>query len=339
MPSYSPPRSARGSTRAVGVAFVAMLVIHPGLARKAHGGEVPAKASDLFRTDKVWTLHLRFTPEQWAAMEPKGGSNPFDMSAFGLGMFLTPAVMRDGDKDKDDRLSAAEFRELGERWFAAWDRDGDGILDSKQVREGLKASSCRPGRRRPEGRGGPAGMMLQGRKGKRNGVSSALMGVDFEYVHADLEFEGKTFPDVAVRYKGNGTFMESRGSLKRSLKIDLNKYVKGQKLAGVTTLNLHNNVTDAGMMNEVLSLPALPRRRGPGPAHGLCPRVRHRARQARPRSISASTRSSRTWTRTSSPTAGSARAGRSSSRACRTSSPTWATTGRPTSRDTTRRRT
>jgi spore coat protein CotH len=72
-------------------------------------------------------------------------------------------------------------------------------------------------------------------------------------VHADLDFEGQLLRDVAVRYKGNGTFMESRNSLKRSLKIDLNKYVKGQKIAGVTKLNLHNNVTDASWMNEVLS--------------------------------------------------------------------------------------
>jgi len=56
-----------------------------------------------------------------------------------------------------------------------------------------------------------------------------------------------------VRYKGNGTYMESRNSIKKSFKIDLNKYVKGQKVAGVTKLNLHNNVTDASWMNEVLS--------------------------------------------------------------------------------------
>jgi spore coat protein CotH len=68
-----------------------------------------------------------------------------------------------------------------------------------------------------------------------------------------MEFEGETFENVAVRYKGNGTFLESRGSLKRSLKVDLNKYVKGQKLAGVTKLNFHNNVTDASWMNEALS--------------------------------------------------------------------------------------
>jgi len=47
--------------------------------------------------------------------------------------------------------------------------------------------------------------------------------------------------------------MQSRGSLKRSLKVDLNKFVKGQKLAGISELNLHNSVTDASWMNEVLS--------------------------------------------------------------------------------------
>jgi len=40
---------------------------------------------------------------------------------------------------------------------------------------------------------------------------------------------------------------------KYSFKVDLNKYVKGQKLAGLTSLNLHTNITDASWMNEVLS--------------------------------------------------------------------------------------
>jgi spore coat protein H len=68
-----------------------------------------------------------------------------------------------------------------------------------------------------------------------------------------LEFEGQQFKNVGVRYKGNGTFMESRGGLKRSLKIDLNENAKDQKLANIGKLNLHNNVTDSSEMNEVLS--------------------------------------------------------------------------------------
>jgi spore coat protein H len=103
------------------------------------------------------------------------------------------------------------------------------------------------------GRRGPGrGMNLQGPEGKRNGLASA-MGIEFTYVHADLEFAGEIFKNVAVRYKGNGTYMQSRNALKRSLKVELNKYVKGQKLAGVTKLNFHSCVTDASWMNEALA--------------------------------------------------------------------------------------
>ena len=61
------------------------------------------------------------------------------------------------------------------------------------------------------------------------------------------------FRDVAVRFKGNGTYLNARGTEKVPFKVDLNKYVKGQKLAGVETLNFHNNITDPGWMNEVLA--------------------------------------------------------------------------------------
>src|SRR5947209_7120095 len=33
----------------------------------------PQKPADLFQETKVWNVHLTFTPEQWEAMEPKGG--------------------------------------------------------------------------------------------------------------------------------------------------------------------------------------------------------------------------------------------------------------------------
>src|SRR4051812_24270685 len=33
----------------------------------------PQNAAELFKTTAVWNVHLTFTPEQWAAMEPKDG--------------------------------------------------------------------------------------------------------------------------------------------------------------------------------------------------------------------------------------------------------------------------
>jgi hypothetical protein len=98
-----------------------------------------------------------------------------------------------------------------------------------------------------------AGEWLQGRQGSRNGWAAAR-GFEFNYVPATLEFDSRVFKDVAVRIKGNGTYNpNSINSLKLSYKVDLNKHVKGQKLAGVSTLNFHNNISDPGWVNEVLA--------------------------------------------------------------------------------------
>lgn len=235
----------------------------------------PQKAADLFQETQVWDVHLTFTSEQFAAIEPTGGPGApggpggpggARPGGFGPGMFLGPAFAQMGDQDGDQKLSRDEFRALGEKWFAQSDKAASGKVDADQLREGLNSTFAPPGgpggpggfggrgpgAGGPGGRGGRPGMMLQGPEGSRNGLASAI-GIEFKYVHADLEFEGKTFKDVAVRYKGNGTFLQSRSSAKRSLKIDLNEFAKDQNLAGVTKLNLHNGVTDASSMNEVLS--------------------------------------------------------------------------------------
>jgi len=102
--------------------------------------------------------------------------------------------------------------------------------------------------------GGGLASRFLGPPGGRNGVA-ARQGIEFDYVRATLRIDDWTFRDVAVRYKGNGSYLRATraGSDKISLKVDLNKHVKGQKLAGLTTLNFQNNITDAGWMNEVLA--------------------------------------------------------------------------------------
>lgn len=168
-------------------------------------------------------------------------------------MFLAPTFLQQGDQNRDGQLSRDEFSALGEKWFGQWDTNKSGFLDADKLREGLNASLMGGGGGPGGGRGGMfGGRGLQGAEGKRNGVA-AMAGVEFNYVRADLDFSGQAFKDVAVRYKGNGTFMESRGSMKRSLKVELDKYVKGQRLGDVTTLNLHNNVTDVTELNEPLA--------------------------------------------------------------------------------------
>jgi len=222
----------------------------------------PSRAGELFQQSKIWSVHLKLTPDAWTAMEPTGGPPlpgapfgppPMPMApagpppVFGPAMFLSPMFLQQGDQDRDGKLSAAEFRALGPKWFASWDRQQRGTVTPDQLRDGINAAAPSPG-----GPGGFGGPILAGGARRRNGIVGAL-GIEFKWVQGDVEFEGHSIGKVGVRYKGNGTFLESRPTLKRSLKIDFNRFVKGQKLAGVTSLNLHNNVADPSWMNDVLS--------------------------------------------------------------------------------------
>jgi spore coat protein H len=145
---------------------------------KDAGDQKSQRPGDIFQFTRIWDVHLRFTPEQWEAMEPKQASG-------------------------------------------------------------------RPG-------GNRRGSFLQGPEGGRNGIAAAF-GITFDYVSAELEFGPDQFKDVGVRYKGNGTFLSSREGIKRSLKLDLNRTVKGQKLAEMVQLNLHNSVRDPSGMNEAIA--------------------------------------------------------------------------------------
>ena len=79
------------------------------------------------------------------------------------------------------------------------------------------------------------------------------MGIDFVWVRAAFEIAGQPLTDVDVRWKGNGTFLQSRGDLKRSFKVRFAKGTAGRKLGDPDTLNFHSNVTDASLMNETLA--------------------------------------------------------------------------------------
>jgi DNA-directed RNA polymerase specialized sigma24 family protein len=95
-------------------------------------------------------------------------------------------------------------------------------------------------------------VLLRNPAAKRHGVAGSL-GFDFDWTYADLEFGGAVFTNAAARLKGNGTFLSSLYGGKRAFKVDLNKFVKGQKLAGVDELTFNNLVVDQSFMSDALA--------------------------------------------------------------------------------------
>ena len=86
------------------------------------------------------------------------------------------------------------------------------------------------------------------RQGRGRGSESG-----FTYAKANLVIDGERFEDAGLRFKGNSSYRFSSGGFKRPLKIDTNRFVKGQKLHGRTKLNLSNAFLDSAFMKEKLA--------------------------------------------------------------------------------------
>lgn len=78
-------------------------------------------------------------------------------------------------------------------------------------------------------------------------------GTVFPWSKADLTIGEESFSEVGLRYKGNYTYLATARSLKRSLKIDLNRHKPDQKLEGQTMFNLHTGVSDPSKVREAFS--------------------------------------------------------------------------------------
>ncbi|HIG30205.1 MAG TPA: hypothetical protein EYQ50_21365 [Verrucomicrobiales bacterium] len=94
-------------------------------------------------------------------------------------------------------------------------------------------------------------MVLRNPNSTRGGLAGVL-GLEFDWVHGNFEWLGRRFENIAVRYRGNGTYIGSLYRLKRSFKLDLNKYVSGQKLVGLDTFKLNNLIEDSSYMHDSL---------------------------------------------------------------------------------------
>ena len=95
-------------------------------------------------------------------------------------------------------------------------------------------------------------VLLRNPKAQRSGLAGVL-GFDFGWAHADFELGGVSFTNVAARYKGNGTYLTSLYGSKRAFKVDLNRFTKGKKLAGLDEFTFNNLIDDRSYMSDTLA--------------------------------------------------------------------------------------
>lgn len=100
---------------------------------------------------------------------------------------------------------------------------------------------------------GPDGRpVLRNPKAARAGIAGVL-GFDYPWSEADVEFGGLTFTNVAIRFKGDGTFLSALGSYKRPYKIDLDRHRPGRRLAGRDSFSFNNLSADRSHLSDALA--------------------------------------------------------------------------------------
>jgi len=88
-------------------------------------------------------------------------------------------------------------------------------------------------------------------------------------IEADLSVDGKPYPRVGVRFRGNTSYtMLPPGSQKKSFNIELDAYVPGQDLYGYDHLNLNNGFHDPTFTREVIVYEMARR-------HGVAPKANY----------------------------------------------------------------
>ncbi len=84
-------------------------------------------------------------------------------------------------------------------------------------------------------------------------VHKSQFGTDLPWGTGFVTVGDETFEKVGIRYKGNGTIMDTARSIKKSFKIDLDRAGGTGRFGGSKTINLNCQVTDPSKCRETLA--------------------------------------------------------------------------------------
>jgi hypothetical protein len=179
----------------------------------------------VFPEDKVNQITITITPEDWEAMQ----ANMTDL----FGEAGSGEGNRGGQPPMGDRPQPGE----------------DGISNHPD-------GSNPPGNgERPEF---PAGAPEGGRPGDGGGGGGDMTPENPMWVSATIEFEGHTWTNVGVRYKGNSSLTSGwrSGMLKLPLKLDFDEFedeypeIENQRFYGFKQLSLANGFSDSSFLRD-----------------------------------------------------------------------------------------
>lgn len=193
-----------------------------GQAEATHGAAAEPNYDLVFPQDKVSTLQITISPENWQAMQAD----------------LTAQLGEAGSVPDQGRMGPPG---------AGFPGDGNAPAQPGERPAGFDPA---PANRQPPPGGGP------GPGG--NGGPVELVAETPVYVPSTVEFEGQTWDNVGIRFRGNSTLVSSwsSGTLKISFKLDFDQFedepdaIEDQTFYGFQELSLNSNAMDSSLLRE-----------------------------------------------------------------------------------------
>jgi hypothetical protein len=203
-----------------------------GWLEASHGDDVEPDYAVVFPQDKVNQITIKITPENWAAMQ----ANMTELlGAAGTGG--GGAERPEGGPPEGGPPASAP-----------------GGVPPAGAQPPAPPDGARMDRQPPSG--APPG----GGRGAPGG-NPDMTPVNPMWVSAEVTFNGETWSNVGVRYKGNSTLTGAwrAGSAKLPLKLDFDQFedehpgIKNQRFYGFKQLSLANNFRDASYLRDTIS--------------------------------------------------------------------------------------
>jgi spore coat protein H len=196
-----------------------------GWSEETHGNEIEPNYDVVFPDDEVNRITITIDPEGWEAMQ----ANMVEL--FG-------EAGSTGGRDFPGGVGRAEGAQP-----QPWAND---------FGEGLEPAEGRDQAAQPQGR--PPG----GRPGREGAGGGDMTPENPMWVSATIEFEGNTWTNVGVRYKGNSSLTSSwrRGTLRLPLKLDFDEFeddypeIEDQRFYGFKQLSLSNGFSDSSFLRD-----------------------------------------------------------------------------------------
>lgn len=218
---------------------------------KTHSKSADPNYAVVFPEDKVNTMTITITPDDWQSMIDNMTELHGEPSGEERGPGGPPPGRRPGDVDITELLP--EGCELPEGFVPGPDANWPEGCEPDFGPGGPRGG--RPEGGRPEGgRGGPGG------PGGGRGLN--LGGEDNpDYVAAIIEFDGDVWTHVGVRFKGNSTLRRAwnSGSLEMPFKLDFDEFedeypaIDDQRFHGFKQLSLSNPGADESYVRTAMA--------------------------------------------------------------------------------------